>query len=49
MKLQRDLREFIELLNSKGVKYVIVGNKRASGRAKDLADVSELTNLERKR
>lgn len=25
MRLQRDLREFVELLNSKGVKYVIVG------------------------
>lgn len=25
MKLQKDLREFIELLNSHGVKYLIVG------------------------
>ncbi len=25
MKLQRDLREFIESLNSQGVRYVIVG------------------------
>lgn len=25
MRLQKDLREFVELLNSKGVKYVIVG------------------------
>ena len=25
MKLQRDLREFVELLNSKGVEYVVVG------------------------
>ena len=25
MKLQQDLREFIELLNSHGVEYVVVG------------------------
>lgn len=25
MRLQKDLREFIELLNSRGVKYIIVG------------------------
>lgn len=25
MKLQKDLKEFIELLNSRGVKYLVVG------------------------
>ena len=59
--LNKDFKEFAELLNSTGVEYLIVGgyalaahghprytgdldiwNKRASGRAKDLADLESL-------
>ena len=53
MKLTKDLREFIELLNSHSVEYVVVPvaflgrdallkNKRASGRAKDIADADAI-------
>lgn len=64
MKLDKNLREFIELPNSTGVRYLVVGghavafhghpryagdigflilkNKRASGRPQDLADLSRL-------
>ena len=37
MKLHQDFRAFLELLNAKRVEY-----KRASGRAKDLADIEAL-------
>ncbi len=51
--LNKDFKEFAELLNSIGVEYLVVGgyalaahghrsNKRASGRAKDLADLESL-------
>jgi hypothetical protein len=44
VKLQTDLREFIELLNSHRVDYLVVGGHAVAhhGRPKDLADVSEL-------
>jgi hypothetical protein len=38
--LNRDFKEFAELLNANGVEYLL--NKRASGRAKDLADLEAL-------
>jgi hypothetical protein len=56
VKLHSDLREFVELLNSHGVEYLVVGglesllqNKRASGRPKDLADVDKLQRIQRER
>jgi hypothetical protein len=53
MRLSNDLRELLELLNSHGVDYVIIGvhnvskdglirNKRAVGRQQDLADLGTL-------
>ena len=54
MKMQKDLREFIELLNSTNVKYIIVGGyavayhgyPRFTGRTRDPADVEEITDDE---
>jgi len=40
MKLPQDFKEFLELFNARGVEYMI--NKKASGRAKDLADIEAL-------
>jgi hypothetical protein len=46
--LNNDFKEFAELLNAKGVDYLVVGgyalatNKRATGRLKDLADLESL-------
>ncbi len=52
MPLPKDWREFIALLNSSGVEYLIVGaaalayhgvpHKRATGRSQDLADLENL-------
>jgi hypothetical protein len=52
MKLNKDLREFIVLLNSTGVRYLLpiyflsrdhlLANKRASGLPQDLADLDKL-------
>ena len=50
--LAKDFNEFVELLNSTGVDLPITGldefraNKRASGRAKDLADPESLESPE---
>lgn len=48
MKLQRDLKEFIELLNSEEVKYVIVGGYAVAfhGRAQNIADMEQLEDDE---
>jgi hypothetical protein len=44
--LPPDFREFLQLLDSRGVEYLVVGgykaNKQASGRLKDLNDVRHL-------
>lgn len=51
MRLSSDLREFLELLNARGVDYVVTGaretlirNKRAVGRPQDLADLEALSD-----
>jgi hypothetical protein len=41
VRLQADLREFIELLNFPSLE-VLLKNKKAAGRTKDLADVEAL-------
>ena len=59
-KLQADLKELIELLNSHKVDYLIVGghavafhghvqNKKATGRPKDLTDVHKLVAVNQRR
>jgi hypothetical protein len=43
VKLQKDLREVVELLNSLKVEYVVVGgHKEVSGRDQDVADLKKL-------
>jgi len=48
IEFPKDFKEFLQLLNSKEVEYLIISksdlllNKRASGRPKDLADCSRL-------
>jgi hypothetical protein len=55
MKLQKDLKEFIGLLNSHNVKYIkvyilskrlLIQNKLAVGRDQDIADVKRLQQLD---
>jgi hypothetical protein len=49
--LPRDFQDFLRLLNANAVRYLVIGgyavayhgNKRASGRQKDLADAEALT------
>ena len=45
MKLSADLREYIGLLNSRGVEF-LMKNKLASGRPQDLADAARLQEIE---
>ena len=42
MQLSKDLREFVELLNSRKIRCPVVQNKLAAGRPQDLADVAKL-------
>jgi ribosomal protein L7Ae-like RNA K-turn-binding protein len=43
MEIQSDFRDLLELFNKNSVEYVIVTNKRAVGRKKDLADLEALS------
>ncbi len=53
LELPTDFKEFLKLLRAHGVEYLLIGgyavgyhdlkiNKKASGRAKDLADLENL-------
>jgi hypothetical protein len=44
IQLPPDFKEFLQLLNSHGVEYLLVDliNKKASGRLKDLNDLENL-------
>lgn len=51
IEFPRDFKEFLQLLNSKKIDYLVVGgyavgyhllNKRASGRSQDLVDFEKL-------
>jgi MinD superfamily P-loop ATPase len=43
MEIQSDFRDLLELFNKNSEEYVIVINKRAVGRKKDLADLEALS------
>ena len=43
MEIQSDFRDLLELFNKNSVEYVIVTNKLAVGRKKDLADLEALS------
>jgi hypothetical protein len=47
MQLSKDLREFVELLNSRKIdlKELLVQNKLAAARPQDLADVTRLREI----
>jgi len=40
--LPRDFKEFLRLLNTHKVEYLLKRNKKASGRHQDLADLEHL-------
>ena len=42
VKLPQDFKDFLTLLNSHSVDYLLVGDKLASARPKDLADLDNL-------
>lgn len=48
MHLQRDLEEFIALLNSEAIDYLIVGAHALAyhGRPQDLIDIEALTRMD---
>ena len=48
MALSKDWREFLELLNARGVEYLVVGAHSLAfhGRPQDLADLAELEKAE---
>ena len=48
MQLSKDLREFVELLNSRKIrlKELLVQNKLAAARPQDLADVATLREID---
>jgi hypothetical protein len=46
MGLSKDWREFLELLNSRGVDYVIIGYARISLSAVILNEVKDLTQAD---
>ena len=45
MKMEQDVREFIELLNARDVRYLVVGAYALAyhGRPRDTGDIIELT------